>query len=56
MGEAGLWSQLVSDRKVLATPDGYPGLGMMREAGILSIALKEYFSPPQAWGGNDVGG
>lgn len=44
-GEAGLWSQLVSDRKVLATPDGYPRIGMVREAGILTIALKEYFSP-----------
>lgn len=46
----------MSDGKVLATPDGYPRLGMMREAGILSVALKEYFSPRQAWGGNGVGG
>lgn len=44
-GEAGLWSQLVSDRKVLAAPDSYSGIGMMREAGMLSIALKVFFSP-----------
>jgi hypothetical protein len=55
-GEAGLSSQLVSDREVLAAPDGYPMIGMMREAGILTIALKDYFSPLWAWGGTNVGG
>lgn len=46
----------MSAGKVLARPDDYPRLGMMREAVILSVALKEYFSPRQAWGGNGVGG
>lgn len=42
-GEAGLRSQLVSDRKVLASPDGYPRDWSDEGGGNFDRSLEEIF-------------